>query len=107
MDDDAVFRALADPSRRLLLDRLFVRDGQTLKDLESQLEMSRIGVMKHLRVLEAAGLVVSLKVGRTRLHYLNPVPIRAIHDRWINKFTERHAAALLDLKQELEKRQRP
>ena len=104
-DDDAIFRALADPSRRLLLDRLFVRDGQTLKDLESQLAMSRIGVMKHLRVLEAVGLVVSRKVGRTRLHYLNPVPIRAIHDRWIDKFTERHASALLDLKQELEKRQ--
>ncbi len=102
-DDDAIFRALADPSRRLLLDRLFVRDGQTLKDLESQLEMSRIGVMKHLRVLEAVGLVVSRKVGRTRLHYLNPVPIRAIHDRWIGKFTERRASALLDLKRQLEK----
>ena len=105
MDDDAVFRALADPSRRLLLDRLFERDGQTLKDLESQLEMSRIGVMKHLRVLEAAGLVVSRKVGRTRLHYLNAVPIRAIHDRWIGKYTERRVSALLDLKQQLEKRQ--
>ena len=102
-DDDAIFRALADPSRRLLLDRLFVRDGQTLKDLESQLEMSRIGVMKHLRVLEAVGLVVSRKVGRTRLHYLNPVPIRAIHDRWIGKFTEHRASALLDLKRQLEK----
>ena len=100
-----VFRALADPSRRLLLDRLFERDGQTLKDLESQLDMSRIGVMKHLRVLEAAGLVVSRKVGRTRLHYLNAVPIRAIHDRWIGKFTERRASALLDLKRQLEKDQ--
>ena len=105
MVDDAVFRALADPSRRLLLDRLFERDGQTLKDLESQLEMSRIGVMKHLRVLEAAGVVVSRKVGRTRVHYLNPVPIRAIHDRWIGKFTAERASALLDLKQQLEKRQ--
>jgi len=105
VDDDAVFRALADPSRRLLLDRLFERDGQTLKDLESQLEMSRIGVMKHLRVLEVAGLVVSRKVGRTRLHYLNSVPIRAIHDRWIGKFTERRASALLELKRQLEKDQ--
>jgi DNA-binding transcriptional ArsR family regulator len=105
VDDDAVFRALADPSRRLLLDRLFERDGQTLKDLESQLEMSRIGVMKHLRVLEAAGVVVSRKAGRTRLHYLNPVPIRAIHDRWIGKFTAVRASALLDLKHELEKDQ--
>jgi DNA-binding transcriptional ArsR family regulator len=105
VEDDAIFRALADPSRRLLLDRLFERDGRTLKELESQLEMSRIGVMKHLRVLEGAGLVVSRKVGRTRVHHLNPVPIRAIHDRWIDKYTGRRASALLDLKQQLETRQ--
>jgi DNA-binding transcriptional ArsR family regulator len=104
VDDDDVFRALADPSRRLLLDRLFERDGRTLKDLESTLAMSRIGVMKHLRVLEAAGLVVSIKAGRTRLHYLNPVPIRAIHDRWIGKFTTEHrASVLVGLKRQLEK----
>jgi DNA-binding transcriptional ArsR family regulator len=89
MDDDLTFRALADPSRRLLLDRLFERDGRTLADLESQLPMSRIGVMKHLRVLERAGLVVSRKVGRERWHYLNPVPIQEIHDRWIDKYRAR------------------
>src|SRR5437867_1283609 len=80
-DDDRVFKALADPTRRLLLDRLFERDGRTLTDLESQLEMTRFGVMKHLRVLEDAGLVVARKSGRVKLHYLNPVPIRLIHDR--------------------------
>ena len=101
-DDDAVFRALADPTRRLLLDRLFERDGRTLTELESQLEMTRFGVMKHLRVLEGAGLVVSRKAGREKLHYLNPVPIRLIHDRWIDKYTERQVSALADLKQSLE-----
>ena len=102
MDDDRVFKALADPTRRLLLDRLYVRDGQTLTELESTVEMTRYGVMKHLRVLEEAGLVVSRKSGREKLHFLNAVPIRAVHDRWIDKFTERHVAALVDLKSELE-----
>jgi DNA-binding transcriptional ArsR family regulator len=102
VDDDRVFRALADPTRRLLLDLLFERDGQTLTELESGLAMTRFGVMKHLRLLEEAGLVVSRKVGRSRLHYLNPVPIRQIHDRWIDKYTEHRASALLDLKRELE-----
>jgi DNA-binding transcriptional ArsR family regulator len=111
-DDDRVFKALADPTRRFLLDRLFERDGRTLTELESELEMTRFGVMKHLRVLEDAGLVITRKVGRERHHYLNPVPIRVIHDRWIDKYTERHVSALLDLKDELEAqawqaRQRP
>ena len=104
MDDDRVFKALADPTRRLLLDRLFERDGRTLSELESDLEMTRFGVMKHLRVLEDARLVVSRKVGRTRVHYLNPVPIRQIHDRWIDKYTERRVSALANLKANLEER---
>jgi DNA-binding transcriptional ArsR family regulator len=102
MDDDLVFKALADPTRRLLLDRLFERDGRTLTELESQLEMTRFGVMKHLRVLEQAGLVVSRKQGREKLHFLNPVPIRQIHDRWIDKYRAREVSALLDLKTSLE-----
>ncbi len=102
MDDDLVFKALADPTRRLLLDRLFERDGRTLTELESQLEMTRFGVMKHLRVLEQAGLVVSRKQGREKLHFLNPVPIRQIHDRWIDKYRAHEASALLDLKTSLE-----
>jgi DNA-binding transcriptional ArsR family regulator len=102
MDDDKVFKALADPTRRLLLDLLFARDGQTLTELESGLAMTRFGVMKHLRVLEEADLVVSRKVGRTRVHHLNPVPIRQIHDRWIDKYTEHRAAALVELKNRLE-----
>ncbi len=101
-DDDHVFKALADPTRRLLLDRLFERDGRTLRELESQVEMTRFGVMKHLRILEDAGLVVTRKVGREKLHYLNPVPIRLVHDRWIDKYTERRVSALTDLKRELE-----
>ena len=101
-DDDRVFKALADPTRRFLLDRLFARDGRTLAELESEVEMTRFGVMKHLRVLEEAGLVVTRKSGREKLHFLNPVPIRLIHDRWIDKYTERHVAALTDLKHELE-----
>lgn len=101
-DDDRVFKALADSTRRFLLDRLFVRDGRTLTELESELEMTRFGVMKHLRVLEDAGLVVSRKSGRHKLHFLNTVPIRLIHDRWIDKFTERRVAALTDLKRQLE-----
>jgi uncharacterized protein YndB with AHSA1/START domain/DNA-binding transcriptional ArsR family regulator len=94
--DDEVFRALADSHRRVLLDRLFERDGQTLGELEVALPgMTRFGVMKHLRVLEAAGLVTSRKVGRERHHYLNPVPIRRIHDRWLDRYRIR-AADLLD-----------
>ena len=102
MDDDPIFKALADPTRRSLLDRLFVRDGRTLTELEAQLEMTRFGVMKHLKVLEGAGLVVSRKQGREKLHFLNPVPIRQIHDRWIDKYREREVSALLDLKTSLE-----
>jgi DNA-binding transcriptional ArsR family regulator len=101
-DDDLVFKALADPTRRFLLDRLFVHDGRTLTELESELEMTRFGVMKHLRVLEGAGLVVTRRSGREKLHFLNPVPIRLIHDRWIDKYTERQVSALVDLKNELE-----
>jgi DNA-binding transcriptional ArsR family regulator len=101
-DDDLVFKALADPTRRFLLDQLFVQDGRTLSDLESAVDMTRFGVMKHLRILEDAGLVVTRKSGREKLHYLNPVPIRLIHDRWIDKYTERHVAALSDLKTNLE-----
>jgi DNA-binding transcriptional ArsR family regulator len=103
-DADRVFKALADPTRRFLLDRLFARDGRTLTELESELEMTRFGVMKHLRVLESAGLVVAQRSGREKLHFLNPVPIRLIHDRWIDKYTERRVSALADLKSELEKR---
>ena len=102
MDDDPIFKALADPTRRSLLDRLFERDGRTLTELEAQLEMTRFGVMKHLKVLEGAGLVVSRKRGREKLHFLNPVPIRQIHDRWIDKYREREVSALLDLKTSLE-----
>jgi DNA-binding transcriptional ArsR family regulator len=101
-DDDRVFRALADPTRRFLLDQLFMRDGRTLGELESGLEMTRFGVMKHLRVLEDAQLVVTQRRGREKLHFLNPVPIRLIHDRWIDKYRERKASALADLKTELE-----
>ena len=101
-DDDRVFKALADSTRRSLLDRLFLRDGRTLTELESELEMTRFGVMKHLRVLEDAGLVVTKRSGREKLHFLNPVPIRLIHDRWIDKFTERRVSALTDLKRQLE-----
>jgi len=99
----SVFRALADPTRRYLLDLLYERDGRTLTELESELSMTRFGVMKHLKVLEEAGLVVARRSGREKLHFLNPVPIRLIHDRWIDKYTERRVSALLDLKNELEK----
>jgi DNA-binding transcriptional ArsR family regulator len=101
-DDDRVFKALADPTRRFLLDLLFTRDGRTLTELESGLEMTRFGVMKHLKVLEEANLVVTRKSGREKLHFLNPVPIRQIHDRWIDKYTERQVSALVDLKNKLE-----
>lgn len=101
-DDDRVFKALADPTRRFLLDRLHLRDGRTLTELESALDMTRFGVMKHLRVLEEANLVVTIKSGREKLHFLNPVPIRLIHNRWIDKYTEHHVSALADLKAKLE-----
>src|SRR5205814_6731678 len=96
-DDDLVFRALVDPTRRLLLDRLYERDGRTLTELESEVEMTRFGVMKHLRVLEDADLVVTRRSGREKLHFLNPVPIRLIHDRWITKYAERQVSALANL----------
>lgn len=101
-EDDQVFKALADPTRRFLLDQLFTRDGRTLIELQSELEMTRFGVMKHLRVLEEAGLVVTRRSGREKLHFLNPVPIRLIHDRWIDKYRERQVSALANLKSELE-----
>lgn len=105
MDGDEVFPALGDPNRRLLLDCLFERDGQSLGELTGHLpDMSRQGVMKHLRVLEAAGLVTAHKVGREKRHYLNPVPIRLIHDRWISKYALPWAAGLGALKAELEGR---
>jgi len=100
MDD--VFRALADPTRRRLLDELFERDGQTLTSLEQRLPMTRFGVMKHLRILEEAGLVVTKRRGREKLHFLNAVPIRLVHDRWVSKYAEPWAAGLSDLKHELE-----
>ena len=101
-DDDRVFKALADPTRRFLLDRLFTHDGSTLTELESELEMTRFGVMKHLRLLEDADLVITRRSGRAKLHFLNPVPIRLVHDRWIDKYTERRVSALANLKSELE-----
>jgi uncharacterized protein YndB with AHSA1/START domain/DNA-binding transcriptional ArsR family regulator len=101
-DDDRVFKAMADPTRRRLLDRLFAKDGRTLSDLESDVEMTRFGVMKHLRLLEEAGLITTRKVGREKLHFLNAVPIRLIHDRWIDKYTEPQVSALAALKTELE-----
>jgi DNA-binding transcriptional ArsR family regulator len=104
VDDNLVFKALADPTRRFLLDLLFEREGRTLTELESQVDMTRIGVMKHLRLLEEAGLVVTRRAGREKLHFLNPVPIRLIHDRWIDKYTERQASALANLKTNLEAR---
>ena len=97
-DVDIVFKALADPTRRSLLDDLFREDGQTLGALADRFSMSRIGVMKHLNLLEAAGLVVTRRRGREKLHYLNAIPIRLIHDRWVSKYTEPWAAALLELK---------
>ena len=106
VDDDLVFKALADPTRRLLLDALFEHDGRSLGELEAVVtarsEMTRFGVSKHLRLLEAAGLVVTRKQGRVKSHYLNPVPIRLIHDRWIDKYTERRVTALTELKRTLE-----
>ncbi len=100
MDD--VFRALADPTRRGLLDELFREDGQNLAALGRRLPMTRIGVMKHLRVLEAAGLVVTKRRGREKLHFLNPVPIRLVHDRWVSKYAEPWASALSELRKAIE-----
>jgi uncharacterized protein YndB with AHSA1/START domain len=100
---DDVFKALADPTRRSLLDELFQEDGQTLSALVARFELTRFGVMKHLKALEEAGLVVTRKQGREKLHFLNPVPIRLIHDRWVSKYAEPWAAALSDLKTELER----
>jgi uncharacterized protein YndB with AHSA1/START domain len=99
---DDVFRALADPTRRSLLDELFRRDGQTLGELEGRFAMSRFGVMKHLKQLEEAGLVVTRRRGREKLHFLNPVPIRLVHDRWVSKYAEPWAATLSGLKHRLE-----
>src|ERR1700736_2581026 len=99
---DAVFRALADPTRRSLLDELFREDGQTLTTLQGRLPMTRFGVMKHLRQLEEAGLVVTRRRGREKLHFLNVVPIRLVHDRWVSKYAEPWAAALSGLKNKLE-----
>jgi uncharacterized protein YndB with AHSA1/START domain len=99
---DEVFRALADPTRRTLLDELFKQDGQTLSSLVERLPMTRFGVMKHLRLLEGAGLVVTKRRGREKLHFLNSVPIRLVHDRWVSKYTEPWVATLSDLKQRLE-----
>ena len=99
---DAVFRALADPTRRSLLDELFREDGQTLSALEERFSMTRFGVMKHLKQLEEAGLVVTRRRGREKLHFLNPVPIRLVHDRWVSKYAEPWTAALSDIKQRLE-----
>jgi DNA-binding transcriptional ArsR family regulator len=99
-----VFKALADSTRRFLLDLLFEREGRTLSELEAEVDMTRFGVMKHLRLLEEAGLVLTRKAGREKLHFLNPVPIRLVHDRWIDKYTERQVSALADLKANLEAR---
>jgi len=99
---DAVFKALADPTRRSLLDELFKEDGQTLSALERRLPMTRIGVMKHLRVLEEAGLVTTKRRGREKLHFLNAVPIRLVHDRWVSKYAEPWAATLSGLKKRIE-----
>jgi uncharacterized protein YndB with AHSA1/START domain len=100
---DSVFRALADPTRRSLLDELFRADGQTLGELAGRFSMSRFGVMKHLKLLEEAGLVVTRRRGREKLHFLNPVPIRLVHDRWVSKYAEPWAATLTGLKSSLER----
>jgi DNA-binding transcriptional ArsR family regulator len=99
---DEVFKALADPTRRQLLDALFVEDGQTLTSLERGLPMSRFGVMKHLKVLEEAGLVVTRRHGREKHHHLNPVPIQLVHDRWVAKYARPWTAALVEIQQRLE-----
>jgi DNA-binding transcriptional ArsR family regulator len=104
-DDDAVFKALADPSRRRLLDLLFERDGRSLGELEEEFAMSRFGVMKHVRVLVEAGLVVTRKDGRATRHFLNPVPIQLVADRWVDKYRAERVTALVDLKTALEIKQ--
>lgn len=104
VDDNLVFKALADPTRRFLLDLLFEQEGRTLHDLGSKVDMTRIGVMKHLRLLEEAGMVVTRRSGREKLHFLNAVPIQMIYDRWIDKYTVHHALALTKLKNDLEAR---
>src|SRR5438132_10887998 len=101
---DEVFRALADPTRRSLLDELFREDGQTLSALQAGVPMTRFGVMKHLRQLEEAGLVVTKRRGREKLHFLNPVPIRLVHDRWVSKYAEPWTAGLSELRDKLEER---
>jgi DNA-binding transcriptional ArsR family regulator len=103
---DEVFKALADPTRRELLDELFREDGQTLSALVERAPMSRFGVMKHLKVLEEAGLVTATRRGREKLHFLNPVPIRLVHDRWVSKYAEPWASALSELKREIEEDER-
>src|SRR6201985_3561869 len=103
---DDVFKALADPTRRRLLDELFEEDGQTLSALEQRLPMTRFGVAKHLKVLEEAGLVTTRKRGREKLHFLNSVPIREVHDRWVSKYAEPWASALTELKRDLEEDQK-
>src|SRR5215218_7355530 len=100
-----VFRALAAPTRRKLLDELFRKDGQSLSELERKLPLSRFGVMKHLGVLEEANLVVTRKRGREKLHFLNPVPIRQVYERWVSKYAEPWATALTGIKRELEEEQ--
>src|SRR5881296_3381119 len=102
---DEVFRALAAPTRRSLLDELAREDGQTLSSLERRFPMTRFGVMRHLKQLEEAGLVVTKRRGREKLHFLNPVPIRLVHDRWVSKYAEPWAAGLIGLKRDLEKEQ--
>src|SRR6202049_4118833 len=99
---DAVFRALAGPTRRSLLDELFREDGQTLSALQGRLPMTRFGVMKHLKQLEEAGLVVTKRRGREKLHFLNAIPIRLVHDRWVSKYAEPWAAGLSRLKRQIE-----
>jgi DNA-binding transcriptional ArsR family regulator len=101
MDDDDVFKALADPSRRLLLDRLYAHNGQTLSQLVDGMNMSRQAVMKHLSVLAEANLVATVRSGRTKLHYLNPIPIGEIYDRWIGKYERHRVEALAELKEGL------
>jgi DNA-binding transcriptional ArsR family regulator len=100
---DDVFKALADPTRRRLLDELFEEDGQTLSALEQRLPMTRFGVAKHLKVLEEAGVVTTQRRGREKFHFLNPVPIREVHDRWVSKYAEPWASALTELKRDLER----
>jgi DNA-binding transcriptional ArsR family regulator len=103
VEDDRVFKALADPTRRRLLDALYERDGRSLAELEGEAEMTRFGVMKHLKVLAEAGLITTRRAGREKLHFLNVVPIRLIHDRWIDKYTEAHVSVLAALKRDLER----